>query len=84
LVAEELLLLDDLDDLTVDRELLRVPEDRTELFDRFPEERVTDVDLLIPLLTVLEIVFLIRLEILDPLLRLSGWVILLLTRDTAR
>lgn len=84
MVAEELLLLDDLDDLTVDRELLRVPEDRTELFDRFPEERVTDVDLLIPLLTVLEIVFLIRLEILDPLLRLSGWVILLLTRDTAR
>jgi len=84
LVAEELLLLDDLDDLTVDRELLRVPEDRTELFDRFPEERVTDVDLLIPLLTVLEIVFLIRLEILDPLLRLSGWLILLLTRDTAR
>jgi len=84
LVADELLLLDDPDDLTVDLELLRLPEDRTELFDRFPEERVTDEDLLIPLLTVLEIVFLIRLEILDPLLRLSGWVILLLTRDTAR
>ena len=84
MVADELLLLDDPDDLTVDLELLRLPEDRTELFDRFPEERVTDEDLLIPLLTVLEIVFLIRLEILDPLLRLSGWEILLLTLDTAR
>lgn len=84
MVADELLLLDDRDDRTVDRELLRVPEDRTELLERFPEERVTDEDLLIPLLTVFEIVFRMRLEILDPLLRLSGRAILLLTVDTAR
>jgi len=73
-VADELLLLEDLDeDLTVDRELLRLPDDRTELLERFPEDRVTDDDdLLIPLLTVFEIVFLISFEIRDPLLRDSG------------
>lgn len=72
LVAEELLLLDDLDDdLTVDRELLRLLVDRTELPDRVPEDRVTDEDLLlIPLLTVFDIVLFMRFVIPDPLLRL--------------
>lgn len=84
-VADELLLPDDLEeDRTVERELLRLPFDRTdEPDDRLLEDRPTLDDLLTRVLTVFDIVFLIRFEILDPLLRVLGSLILLLTLDTA-